>query len=215
MRILSLVAKHNTGTKRDATGAFIPEAEAFTDYMNSRGASITAWIAFVDNKENKAKMRNKVIEFIVQHQPDVLAFFCHGWKTGIQFGFDLKNSVEIVNAFPKMNIAPIIIIYGCLTADGGGPGGDGGFADNLRDQFCQAGLRHVQVDAHVTAGHTTRNPNVRRFEGRGSSSGGVGGYYLVEPKSKLWKPWVASLKTPFRFDFPFMSVETIHNTLEK
>lgn len=211
MNILSLAPMFNTGGKKDATGAFKPEAKAFSAHYPQYNHTVD----YIDNKGTKANMRKEVIDNIRKCQPDVLAFFCHGWKTGIQFGFNLTNLVEIVDSFPTGNLAPVVVIYGCLTADGTGPGGDGGFADILRDTFCQKGFRHVQVDAHVTPGHATRNPNVRRFEGKGSSSGGVGGYYLVSPGSKLWKPWVAALKTDFRFDFPFMSAEFIHKSLEK
>jgi hypothetical protein len=209
MNILAFAPLYNSENKKDATGAFQPEAELFLKFHSS---DLTNPI-LIDNKQSKKKMMSDVVSNIDKYQPEMLAFFCHGWKTGIQFGFNLKNLVEIVKVFPTNNIAPIVCIYGCLTADGDGPGGDGGFADTLRDTFCQNGFRHVQVDAHVTAGHATRNPFVRRFEGKGSPVGGVGGYYLVQPKSKLWKAWQKGLTGSLRFRFPFMSVETIHTEL--
>lgn len=212
MNILSIAPMHNTGNKKDATGAFIPEAKAFNKFHAD--SFDTFGPVLIDNKQSKAKMRADVVSAIEKYQPEMLAVFCHGWKTGIQFGFDRKNLVEMVTAFPSNNIAPLVCIYGCLTADGDAPGGDGGFADVLRDAFCEIGFRNCQVDAHETAGHTTRNPFVRRFEGKGSSTGGVGGYYLVQPKSKPWGAWQKALKGDLRFNFPFMYVEVIHEGLQ-
>ena len=209
MNILSLAPQYNTGTKKDATGAFQPEACAFAKMHGAPDPIL------INNRQIKAIMRQRVLMLVKKYQPDVLALFCHGWKTGIQFGFGMAQVQDLVAAFPKGTIAPRVIIYGCLTADGGGVGGDGGFADALRDAFCTSGRTYAQVDAHVTAGHTTRNPYVRRFEGNGIATGGVGGYYLVAPKSALWKRWVQALKGEMRFLFPFLTTTDIHADLAK
>ena len=65
-----------------------------------------------------------------------------------------------------------VVLYACSTAKGENTaqdmeavGGDGGFTDRLRDLLCQAGAVDYQVDAHSTAGHTMKNPYVRRFQG--------------------------------------------------
>ena len=209
MSVLCLAPQYNTGKKKDATGAFQPEAKAFAK-LHSVDAPI-----LIDNSKSKAAMRKAVLAAIESAEPDTLVLFCHGWKTGIQFGFGLSNVKELVAAFPDNMLAPRVILYGCLTADGGGVGGDGGFADTLRDAFCANGHEYAQVDAHVTAGHTTRNPFVRRFEGGGIVTGGVGGYYLVTPKSALWKKWVSELKGELRFLFPFMTTVDIHAYLDE
>ena len=142
--------------------------------------------------------------------PDVLAIFGHGWETGIQCGFGLAQVGDLAGALAGAARAPRVILYGCLTAEGTGPGGDGGFADALRDALCAAGAAWAQVDAHVTAGHCCRIPYVRRFEGAGVPTGGLGGAYLVTPGAALWKPWVAALKGDLRFRFPFLSAVAIH-----
>jgi len=84
-------------------------------------------------------------------------------------------------------------LYCCLTGFSLNIAGDGGFADKLRDAFCEAGMTWVKVYAHTTAGHTTRNPYVRIFEGQGSPIGGIGGQLLVQPGAKLWKTWRSAL----------------------
>jgi hypothetical protein len=56
----------------------------------------------------------------------------------------------------------------------------------------------------------------------GSPVGGVGGYYIVakstkkgKPKTKLWNAWRKALRTDFRFAFPFMTTEEIHDHLRR
>ncbi|MBK7153843.1 MAG: hypothetical protein IPH72_19025 [Sandaracinaceae bacterium] len=63
-------------------------------------------------------------------------------------------------------------------------GGDGGFADQLRDALAAHGLTG-HVDAHAKPGHTTKNPHLRRFHMDGGP--GVGGEWLVEPGTALWR----------------------------
>jgi hypothetical protein len=119
------------------------------------------------------------------------------------------------------SLVPVVALYCCSTGAASSAdayaefGGDGGFADRLRDALCVAGGVHCTVDAHTTAGHTTMNPYVRRFEGRGSRVGGVGGFDLVSPKSgDLWRRWRRALReTSLRYRFPVMSVAEIHDWL--
>ena len=211
MKILSLAPQHNVKGKVDATGAFQPEARAFAALHGAPSPVL------IDNRQNKAVMRQHVLSAIAAAQPDVLALFCHGWSSGIQFGFGTAHVGALAAAMPPaaevVGTIPRIIIYGCLTADGGGAGGDSGFADALRDAMCRVGHVHVQVDAHVTAGHCCRNPFVRRFDGNGLAEGGVGGYYLVAPKSAAWARWIAALKGDLRFRFPFLGVVDLHREL--
>lgn len=145
-----------------------------------------------------------------------VAFFCHGWHNGIQAGIgnaQIPDFVNLVNAATKIGTDARSVLhvplYCCSTAAKGSvpeaaseTGGDGGFADTMRDAFCQQGTPWVRVYAHTTAGHTTMNPQVRVFEGKGSTVGGMGGEVLVRqppPKNPLWSLWVAGCagKAPF------------------
>lgn len=210
MTILALAPRYNTGTKRDATGAFQPEARAFAALHNGD-------VVLVDNKNlTSAGMRSDVLTAIRDHRPSHIAFFCHGWKTGIQFGFGMKHLDELAEAIRGcyQGTCSIVTLYACSTGGGPGTGGDGGFADGLRDALCRQGDVDCFVDAHDRPGHTTRNPYVRRFEGMGSAVGGSGGYWIVSPGSTLWRPWVRALRdTDLRFRFPTMDVEQIHAEL--
>ncbi len=210
--IIAFAPQYNTGKKHDATGAFQPEAEAFCAFRKS-GA-----VFLVNNRLAPQAMRAEVL-YLLRPPCFNFAFFCHGRTKGIQFGFGTSNVDELAKAIAaacKPISDPRIALYCCNTAGGPGVGGDGGFADLLRDALCRAGAVNCQVDAHVGRGHTTERPYVRRFEGKGSPVGGVGGYFLVAPGSKLWRPWVKAMKDEkgtLRYEFPFMAVDALHNRL--
>ena len=213
--VIAFVPQFNTGRKRDATGAFQPEAKAFVSRNGGR-------IIMVDNRQTDEHMRKQVLKglSVATLRTSVVAFFCHGQSSKIQFGFNLKNVGELAQAINHVGHPnPIVPLYACSTAHGRvGPavGGDGGFADALRDALCSHGSVDCVVDAHTTAGHTTCNPYVRRFEGRGSPVGGIGGSYIVQPGSKLWPKWRLALReTDLRFRFPLMTIGEIHATLIK
>jgi hypothetical protein len=209
MKILALAPLYNSPGKNDATGAFQPEARAF---VRLHGGAYSP----IDNHASKAAMRADVMRQIVTERPGILALCCHGWRTGIQFGFGLANVAELAEAIAENDgtDAPRVVLYACSTADGSGPGGDGGFADRLRDALCAAGCVECQVDAHDRPGHTTKNPFVRRFVGAGSAVGGTGGQWIVAPKSTLWRRWVAALRGDLRLRFPLMTVAEIHEEVK-
>lgn len=214
MTILAFAPLYNTKGRKDATGAFQPEARAF---VTLHGGTIV----LVDNQKTPAEMRARIIEAItnapiVVNESVVIAFFCHGSRNDIQFGFRKSNVAPLAKAIARKSIYVIVPLYACLAA---GPatdaaGGDGGFADVLRDELCSHGAIWCRVDAHATAGHTTWNPYVRRFDGVGNAFGGCGGQYIVSPGSKLWPKWRKALReTDLRFTFSRLSIAEIHKRL--
>ena len=219
-RILVLAPLRNSGGKKDATGAFQPEAAAF----GKRHGVPKAQVVWIDNALGKAAMRKAVLAAIARAKAaagglQALAVFCHGWKTGIQLGFGSGDVDALAAALADVKDVRVPL-YACNTAQGDGDdagavGGDGGFADLLRDALCRAGAVDCQVDAHTTAGHTTKNPFVRRFQGMGSPHGGAGGFFIVTPRQKpLWGRWRAALRdTALRHDLPFRSVAELHAAL--
>ena len=92
-----------------------------------------------------------------------------------------------------------------------GPATDGGFADVLRDEMVRAGLSSGWVDGHKTAGHTSFNPFLVRFlceDVDDPEHGAEGGSWLVQPRSQLWRKWIAALKSKkngLRYRFPFLT----------
>jgi hypothetical protein len=215
MTVLAFAPMHNTKVRKDATGAFQPEAQAFCKMHGGR-------LVLVDNQKTAAEMRSAVIREVtlepqqVTWERLVVAFFCHGSRNGIQFGFTRASVDPLATSIAAKSSEVVVPLYACLAA---GPatdaaGGDGGFADTLRDALCAAGSTWCRVDAHATAGHTTWNPYVRRFEGVGTKTGGCGGQYIVAPGSKLWPKWRKALReTNLRLRFPTLTIEDIHQQL--
>lgn len=134
---------------------------------------------------------------------DCVAFFCHGWRDGIQAGFSTAHMEELARVlYESCKPGARIPLYCCSTAQGAA-GGDGGFADALRDELVGK-LPGAVIDAHDRAGHTTQNPYVRRFVvGEFREKGGA---WVVDPVDSRFPVWRRMLReTDLRFDFPFMS----------
>lgn len=214
----------NEPGKKDVTGAFAPEAQRFATLLRARGCTVTE--AAIDNTQPMAKRRQRSIDAInaapakTMSPINLLAFFCHGWRDGVQVGFTRKTLDDLVSM--RFSSDVLVALYCCSTGEDAGkrgtdaPGvGDGSFADTLRDRLCASGRVDCRVFAHTTVAHTTRNPNALFFDGMGSPVGGVGGIAPVHPKHKLWPAWKRALQSDsdFRFRFPMMSVAEIHAEL--
>ena len=158
-----------------------------------------------------------------------ITFFGHGWPQGIQFGFNRKTAFSLADCVSKNSTDDaIVVLYACLAAENDkrertvgnvGPATDGGFADTLRDELVRYNLNSGWVDAHKTKGHTTINPFLVRFlcsEVDDPEEGGVGGAWLVESQSQMWRAWRDALvdaDTHLRYDFPFMTEMDIKKRL--
>lgn len=198
----------------DFKGAFEPESLAFMQTVPGKHKLIK-----FDASKGTTTRRNYVfseLEALRGQDFSGIAFFCHGWHNGIQAGISNAQIPDLVqrvcaatkNGIDAKNVLHVPL-YCCSTAaKGDAPeaasetGGDGGFADTMRDAFCQQGKPWVRVYGHTTAGHTTMNPQVRVFEGKGSTVGGIGGDVLVRqppPKNALWAVWRDAVagKAPF------------------
>ncbi len=224
MKVIAFAPMYNKPRKKDATKAFQPEAKKFKELHAGLGA-----LPFLFNNHLKPSvMRSDVLsELALFRNLDGVAFFCHGTKKTLQPGFNLSNINELAKGIAEVCVyqKPVIALYACDTARDLDKsrwddrtdkiGGDGGFADALRDTLCRAGAIYCRVSAHSDEGHTDKLPHVRFFEGQGSATGGIGGYYPVPFKSKNWKKWIVALKTDFRFQYPFMTATEIQDYLSK
>jgi len=221
--MLCFAPMHNTKNRRDAN-EFQRQAAYFLDYHNQD----MGMLVLVDNKQSKSRMRKTVYDAIEEYcggQICSVHFFCHGYRKGIQFGFTTRN-LELLarKIWAATSSAPIVTFYSCdvgRDADRNRQddlqtiGGDGGFCDEFRDELCRVGAVNCRVDGHTTAGHTTRNPHVRRFNGAGSMTGGLGGFYLVSRgKKDLWKIWRQELTGDYRFEYPFQTENEIIDYLK-
>lgn len=228
MSTLIVRGESNTPGRKDYTGAFLPESEAYRKAVGFESMVVT-----FDNSRPFAQRAKQLLKRMqameITDNIDTVAFFCHGWGDGIQAGFTRRNIKALVAALNTAGLHrpleddPTVILYCCSTGDDpdddieAAPGidmGDGSFADAFRDELCKAGHTECRVIAHTTAGHTTKNPYAIFFEGLGSPIGGVGGIVPVTPEQKqLWSTWVKLLKTSFRFEYPYMTVGKIHERI--
>lgn len=208
----------------DATGAFWPEAERFCTVHHLDMAS-SALVKFPSTKRQMIERREPVLRAISKAVVpwQTVAFFCHGYKDGFQAGFAKADLPVLSQTLAKSAaIDAYVLLYACdagRNADDAriddtqpGPGGDGGFADLLRDALEALG-RRVTVLGHTTAGHCTINPHARRFA---PGTGGQGGQWYVEPQSPVWGRWVRQLREPtstLRFRYPRMTSAAIAEEL--
>jgi hypothetical protein len=220
MRFVVFAPKHNTKGRSDATGAFQLEALGF---LRHHGVNPRELI-LVDNSSMLSTQRSHVLREIntwaLCKEPVCIAFFCHGSRNGIQLGFKSKHIGRLASSIAALGDPGVrVALYSCDCGrdidreridDLAEHGGNGGFADLLRDALCKAGCVDCMVWAHTTAGHTSKNPHVRLFAGLGSSIGGDGGIYVVPRHWPQWKRWRAELRTPFRWDYPLMTLARIH-----
>lgn len=207
MTILAIAPAHNSPGRKDASGAFLPESRAAVALHG--GAMVS-----LDNRLSDDARRRWAQDTLASFAGagfEAVAFFCHGFRDGLQTGHRRAHVRELALAIQATG-AQIAILYACdagRDADRDraddvlpGPGGEGGFASALAAE----GLR---VDAHTTAAHTTINPFVRRFD-RSST-----GDWIVEPRSAKWAAWARRLRSDrvFRLTFPLLSADEIRAAL--
>lgn len=219
MRALVFAPMHNSDGKRDATGAFIPEARGFCLHHKLMPDHVVKLFNNYLPMEARAVQVTLWIRRAVPRSVDTVALFGHGWKEGIQHGFRLGDAARLAQALSEVcTKTPTIILYCCDTGRDddaerdddkqAAPGGDGGFADKLRDELGRRAIA-ATIYAHTTAGHTTCNPWVRRFD----PGEMCGGHYVISRQSDLWQDWCRALRGTLRFRFPFMTTEEIEREL--
>jgi hypothetical protein len=212
--------------RADFTGAFKPEADAFAELHGISKDQIHR----VNISEPMSKRAAHVLSVIAATKPQVVVFFCHGYANGIQLGFqsptyrratkdtkrDFNALLDLLATTPNVSV----ILYCCSTGDDpdgdedSAPGsGDDSFADLIRDGLCARGAVSNRVFAHTTAGHTTRNPNIKFYEGMGSPLGGVGASLVARVGTPAFRKLAAGLKTDLRFRIGFMSVGRVHELI--
>jgi hypothetical protein len=223
MKMLAIYPRFNSAGKSDATGAFAPKAREF---LQVHGLPWTADTTVVfDNTTQFPTRMADMRRALRVPRPGLrtVAFFCHGWKDGIQAGYR-SNTVgalaELLSRVCEGNCENVLL-YACdngRDADDDrkddlldSVGGDGGFADLLRDEFRRKG-DPVRIFAHTKEGHTTSNPYVRVFEAQES----FGGRFVIEPGSDLWGPWRRALAgTDLWARFPFLSRQELEAELRR
>lgn len=227
LKLLAFRPEHNSEGKRDVTGAFRPECTRFMQTVDGGHGHIVT----IDNTKPMAQRKRQVLQALEQADEereffDGVAFFCHGWLDGIQLGFRRRDVKTLAAAIQKIceHSFTTVPLYCCSTGDDpeddpitAAGTGDNSFADLLRDALCAQEAIYCRVLAHSTVAHTTKNPYALFFDGYGTTAGGAGGQAVVSPANKvLWAKWRRALRakdSTFRFRFPFMELEEIHQEL--
>ncbi len=192
---LAVRPKRNVPGRHDVTGAFAPAALKFAKLPCFDACPIIVF----DEQLPPVRRRREVRAELARHErADVLAFFCHGGARSLQAGWDISSVDDLAREVARLG-ARHVLLMACLTgADRRkdttdrepGPGGDGGFADALRDRLVGDHGWTGSIFAHGTKGHSTDNPYLRRFD----AISGAGGQWLVEPGSELWPAWRRALR---------------------
>ncbi len=216
-RVLAFAPAHNSHGKRDATAAFIPEANRLVKAAGGGAVDL------FDNRKPMARRRREVLAALALAKDQdftSVAFLCHGWEDGIQAGFNRRTVGQLAKAIQDVvqHSFTTVPLLCCSTGDDPtdqwrtGAGGDGSFADRLRDGLCDSGAIYCRVWAHTTKGHTTRNPNVMILDGLGTPEGGVGGQMVARAGTPLFRKLKKALwakRGDFRFRAPYMTRQAI------
>ena len=233
LRALAFVPTTNAKGKKDVSHAFLPEALFWLDkHRVHPDRGLRRFDNTVSKKQRRQDVHDQLIASGYSKPIEHLLFFCHGLRDSIQTGHSCRtwgiattrtvfDLVTIMRSVCERDVR--VTLYCCDTARDDdrdakddirpGPGGDGGFADVLRDMMCAGGFAGGWVDAHAVTAHTTRAPYVRRFYTDGNPHGGVGGDWIVDPKSDLWSRWRRALQGEMRLSFPRMHVDEIRSAI--
>lgn len=209
MTVLAIAPRVNSPGKKDATGAFHPEAREWVR-LHSPGRVFR----FDNDKADGVRFAQTMAHLGEHSGLQAVGFFCHGFRSGIQCGASVRNVQTFAWAL-RATLAPgaPVALYACDAGrdldrdhaddlDPDDAGGAGGFASLLSEAL---GPEHW-VDAHVTTAHTTINPHVRRFVGGGD------GEWLIAPADRAtWAAWRHRLKADraFRLSFSLMPADQV------
>lgn len=144
-------------------------------------------------------LRSQLSAEIVAQTPEVckikhLLIYAHGWDGGIRLGssgaqgrLNRRNVQGFVQGIRGLLTNDVHISLLACSTGSSAAGGEGSFADKLRDTLTDdssgQGLQDASVSSHFTAGHTTGNPNIRIFggtvDGTDLNSGGASLFDLI------------------------------------
>lgn len=200
--------------RKDATGAFIPESKRLATFLGKIFPGSTIVREPVRTFRVTQEKQRDQVETILQKYGDqglefkAVYFFCHGYKTGIQYGYKWKSGArrlasEIVANNPAVEM---VTFYCCSVCNG---------RDNFAKWFFEyleknTEGREFQVFGHYTAGHTTMNEKIkiylREFLPFIWSRNPIAEYNeLVSPKQyRYLDKLMKKQKSDFRYAIPFV-----------
>jgi len=148
---------------------------------------LVSYLAGVLSPEDLAANRHKLAQ---------LHIYGHGYNSGISTGghrggkkanMSTKSVGEFVAGIGGSLRGDVnVALMACSTGKDvkGKEGGEGSFADALRDELVEQGHEGANVAGHTTAGHTTGNPLGRYFTGKDEGGGGGDSFFdVIFPKA--------------------------------
>jgi hypothetical protein len=207
MKALVFYTSTDRKGKKDATGAFIPEAEAFQKLWNVPEVNMRAISHQLSVNQRRFSFES-LCRNSIPGEFDAVVYFGHGTTRGLPgLGYQLWNDGH--DRMAEHLAIPLkrkgrVALYACLAGKGFG------FADRLAFSL-RYRAPDAEVISHLTAGHTSWNPWAE-YSGRGPRHTGQD---VISRKDALWSAWVERLRNdqPFRLWFPFVDVSQIRTAL--
>jgi len=201
---LIFVKSNNSRFRRDATGAFIPEAKHLESMLVTNASKVKT--ININTRLYSMTSRQliviRAIKEAIRNGDEVksISFFCHGWPTGLQlWGQGKAAALDLAHTIQSYKIK-MVNLYACSCASQ--KRGKPKFLNTVWGALCEQ-KHDCQLMGHHVRGHTTRNPRVEIY-----FSGDDGCHYpLFEKKAdrKMWARWRKKLRQNqnFRVLFPY------------
>jgi len=210
MHHIILHQSKNKRFKKDATHVFIPESRKLETFIKERGDTSENH-ATNGNQWDKDAIKADLFDSVLLRSTDsidAVHFLCHGWKTGIQFGFKRRSGARILGGFIGSFRPKYVNLYACLT----GKESDN-FAlwtyERLKECYGSSVFDdYPRLMCHTTRGHATGNPNVKTYFT--DENGKTQSCMVYTRTHKLfWIWWYLLRTTDLCFEFPFITKEQI------
>jgi hypothetical protein len=180
MNHVVLYRGENSKGKKDATGAFIPEAKALIKLLQEKhNRSVCSYSILPSGWENRVKLTNYCMGIVRaeaartnKHKLSV-SIFCHGWRRGIEFA---PRNIAGAKTFAKMCVESNVAILNLFACSAAGVMEDKTHKIDLGSPLdpsaswafwvaseCAAAGHSIRILGHETPGHTTWNARVRMF----------------------------------------------------
>jgi len=206
--------------KRDGD-EFTREARAYQKYNIAQGAEV-----FTHGVSARQPFRDRLWDFsqivgehIREHKnADVLAYWGHGYPSGIQLGFKWKHGASMLARDMIGLEAKTLILYACSVAKG-----KNNFLLWIAEELIKNGVKDFKLFGHDRRGHTMKNPFVVCYKPKEIPAPAESpGIVVPDDKTILiperiefrkimspeaWKGWREGLKGDQRFEFPFIGIE--------
>lgn len=217
MSHLIIYTSTNMKGRKDATGAFIPEAKRLQKHLLETNEFYDVTMAPIKTTGvSMAKRREQVEEVLKSDTFEHIYFLCHGYKNGIQFGYKWRwGAVKLANLVHNAgDLEPESVTFYCCSV----AKDKENFAKWVFNEMSclKWSNNKVQVFGHYTAGHTTMNPRIKIYKTGCNpfiwSNQGVPGYNeLIQGDKKQAQKNLQNPNHKLRFTIPFLPDVMIEN----